>query len=360
MQNTQKKVRTGKILLIIAAVLIVAVIAIGLIYRNEVKTIGSIEKEDEYGFYTMEYKSDYCFDDFLDVGASNDKELIQFVISKLLKGIPAKINETDLSCSTFKADTPNGEFVFGRNFDMDYSPSMLVHTKPDGGYESISMVNLAFLGYTEEHMPNGFFSSIAALAAPYAPLDGINEKGLSVGILLLPDKATDQKTDKIDITSTTAIRLLLDRAATVDEAIALLKKYDMHDSGDACYHYQIADANGKSAVVEYVDNVIQVLNAETNYQACTNFYLSTGKKHGIGEGQDRYETLMTTLQKQNGIVSVKDAMNLLESVKLLDSLDEKSRILYNTQWSSVYNNTQKSLDICIGMKYDNVYHFSVD
>ena len=50
MQNTQKKVRTGKILLIIAAVLIVAVIAIGLIYRNEVKTIGSIEKEDEYGF----------------------------------------------------------------------------------------------------------------------------------------------------------------------------------------------------------------------------------------------------------------------------------------------------------------------
>lgn len=360
MQDTRKKVQITKVLLIIAAVLLVAVLTIIVVFRDEIKTINSIEKEDEYGFYTMEYSSDYSFDDFLNAGASNDTELVQFVMSKLMKGLPIDIAETDLSCSTFKAVTPDGEFIFGRNFDMEYSPSVLVHTKPENGYESISMVNLAFLGYTKDNMPDNIINRIAALAAPYAPLDGINEKGLSVGILLLPDEATNQVTEKIDITSTTAIRLMLDKAATVDEAIELLKKYDMHDSGDACYHYQIADANGKSAIVEYVNNEMQVLNTETNYQACTNFYLTPSNKFGFGEGQDRYDILMTTLEKQNGIVGAEDGMKLLESVKLVDELDKKSGILYNTQWSSIYNNTQKSLDICIGMDYEKTYHFRIE
>lgn len=360
MQDTQKKSHTRKILLIIIAVLLAVVIVIGVVFRNEIKTIRSIEKQDEYGFYTMEYKSDYNFDDFLNVGASDESELVEFVVSKIMKGYPVEIDETDLSCSTFKADTPEGESVFGRNFDMDYSPSILVHTKPDCGYESISMVNLAFLGYSDDYMPDNFINSIATLGSPYAPVDGINEKGLSVGILLIPDKETNQETDKIDITCTAAIRLLLDNAGTVDEAVDLLKKYDMHDMGGACYHYQIVDASGKSVIVEYVDNVMQVLSTETNYQACTNFYLTPGNKYGIGEGQDRYKILMTTLEKRKGIVSAEDAMKLLESVNLINSLDKKSGILYNTQWSCVYNNKQKSMDICIGMKYDNVYDFNFD
>lgn len=37
---------------------------------------------------------------------------------------------------------------------------------------------------------------------------------------------TDQDTDKPDITTTTAVRLILDKAASVDEAVALLEQYD--------------------------------------------------------------------------------------------------------------------------------------
>jgi predicted choloylglycine hydrolase len=327
-------------------------------FRNEIRTLRSIQKIDEYGFYTMEYSVDYGFDEFLELGASNDTELIQFVMGRLMRGFPVEITETKLSCSTFNAATPDGEFVFGRNFDMGYSPSILVRTKPDDGYESISMVNLAFLGYKDDYMPDSFIDRMAALAAPYVPLDGINEKGLSVGILMLPGEPTNQETDKIDITSTTAIRLILDNAATVDEAVDLLKNYDMHDSANACYHYQIADANGKSVIIEYVDNEMQVLKAETNYQACTNFYLTPGEMYEVGDGQDRYKILMESLEKQNGILT-KDAMGLLESVKMVDILDKKSGILYNTQWSAVYNNSKMSVDICIGMKYDKVYNFEI-
>lgn len=117
-------------------------------------------------------------------------------------------------------------------------------------------------------------------------------------------------------------------------------------------------SNGKSVIVEYADNEMHVLNTETNYQACTNFYLTPSNKYGVGEGQGRYDLLMTTLEKQKGIESAEDSMKLLESVKLVDELDQKSGILYNTQWSSIYNNAQKSLDICIGMDYEKTYHLA--
>jgi len=343
---------------IIAVVLILA-LSIGVMFRNEIKTMMSLEKVDNYPLYTMEYTSDYGFDDFLNVGASSDNELIEFIAGKLLKGLPVKIDVADLSCTTFNAATPTGDHIFGRNFDMNYSPALLVHTKPVNGYESISMVNLAFVGYGEDYLPEQFFNRIMTLAAPYVPLDGINEKGLSAGILLITDQPTNQTTDKIDITSSTAVRMLLDHAATVEEAVAMLKEYDMHDSTDVCMHYQIADAAGNSVVVEYVNNEMQVLKPETTYLACTNFYLTPGDKYNLGEGQKRYEIVMAGLNENKGIVTEEKGMDLLQAATTVKSLDEKTGILYNTQWSAIYNNTQKNVALCMGMDYMKTYNFSV-
>ena len=51
-----------------------------------------------------------------------------------------------------------------------------------------------------------------------------------------PTTPTDQNTDRPDITSTTLLRLILDYADNVEEAIALASKYDMHDSVGTSYH----------------------------------------------------------------------------------------------------------------------------
>lgn len=361
-RNMQKKskpmVILKRVLLGLLVLVLVLAIAAGVVFRQEIKTVYNMEKIDKQGFYTMEYSGDYGFDEFLKVGASNDKELIDFVAKRLMKGIPITIKTPDLSCSTFNAVTPEGEYIFGRNFDMDNSPGLLVHTNPDNGYESISMVNLAFLGYSKDFMPDSYCNRFLALAAPYVPLDGINEKGLSVGVLLLPDKPTLQETDKIDINSTTAIRMLLDKAASVDEAVAMLKKYDMHDSAGSCFHYQIADAAGNSAIVEYVNNEMHILKPEGKYQACTNFYLSPGAKYNFGEGQDRYQIVMKGLQDKNGVMTAKDGMDLLKAARMINVHDPKKPRIYNTQWSAVYNNSRKSLDIVYGQKYEKVYHFS--
>ena len=338
---------------------LVACIAVAALFGNELKTLGTISKIDEYPLYTMEYVGDYGIDEFLEQGgASNDAELIDFVVGRLLKGLPVKIELPNLACSTFNAETPEGDAVFGRNFDLEFSPGMMVRTAPKDGYASISMVNLAFIGYGAEKLPDDFASSIVSLAAPFAPLDGVNEKGLAVGVLLIDTEATDQRTDKVDITTTTAIRMMLDRCATVDEAVALLRKYDMHASGNRSYHFQIADASGKSVVVEYIDDEMRLVEpGEEGYQAATNFLLTPGD-YDFGGGQDRYETVMAALEGTGGVMSERQAMDTLRSVSREVKIKDNGEV-FQTQWSVVYNLDRGTAKICMGGMYDKVHELSI-
>lgn len=336
-----------------------AVGAVLVMFGGELKTLSTIRKIDDYPLYTMDYAADYGLDEFLEQGgASNDAELIDFVVGRLLKGLPVKIELPDLACSTFNAETPEGEALFGRNFDLEFSPGMMVRTTPKDGYASISMVNLAFIGYGEDKLPEDFASSIVSLAAPFAPLDGVNEKGLAVGVLLIDTDATHQQTERVDITTTTAIRLMLDRCATVDEAVELLFSYDMHASGNRCYHFQIADASGKSVVVEYIDNEMRLVEpGEEGYQAATNFLLTPGD-YDFGGGQDRYETVMSALDAAGGVMTEQAAMGTLQSVSREVKIRDNGEV-FQTQWSVVYNLDRAAVTVCMGGKYDELHEIAV-
>ena len=294
--TTKRPGRAGKYirraLLALAAVILAAVLVLLALFQAELRTLNTIERVDDTDLFTMTYLGDYGLDDFLaQGGASNDNELLDFLMQKLLKGLPLRFDIPDLGCSTFAAETPEGDAIFGRNFDMYYSPALFVRTAPEDGYRSISMVNLSYIGFGEDKLPTSLLDSLLTLAAPYVPLDGLNEKGLAVGVLLIDTEPTDQQTDKPDITTTTAIRLLLDRAATVDEALALLSQYDMHASANSCYHFQIADAAGRAVVVEYIGDEMNVVESPR----ATNFLLTEGD-WDFGRGQDRFAVLEETME----------------------------------------------------------------
>lgn len=339
-----------------AALLLIVMAGGGFMFRNELKTLQSLKKVDGNFLYTMKYEGDYGFDDFLKEGASTDAELVKFVTDRLLRGIPLEFSIPDLGCSTFSAQTENGDQIFGRNFDLTYSPALFLETKPDNGYRSFSTVNLAFLGFGEEKMPETFKQKIITLAAPYAPLDGINEKGLTAAVLRIGDEPTNQDTGKTDITTTTAIRLILDKAATVEEALALLEQYDMHSSAGSCYHFQISDSQGNSVVVEYVNNEYEVIPAEKNYQMVTNFLLSE-KKYNFGSGQDRYEVLKNKLDECRGVLEDAQAgMALLEAASSDWHVSETTGRLNATQWSIIYNNTDLTASVITERQYDKPAH----
>lgn len=348
--SVKKKISLPIKILIVVLVLILAfLIALYFVFKDDLKTLGTLEKINDYPIYTMTYEGDYYFDEYLEVGASSDEEVLAFVTKKMLKGIPVEVKLPDLACSTFNAQTHEGDHIFGRNFDLDYSPPTIVHTAPSNGYKSVSTVNLTFMGYSEDNMPDdSFMSSVVMLAAPYVPIDGMNEKGLSIGTLLIEDMdTTAQDTGKTDLQTTTAVRMVLDKCATVEEAVEMLSKYDMYSSAGSTYHFQIADAKGASVVVEYVNNEMSTIYPEEFYQACTNFILTPGEAFNYGHGQDRYEILMNKLTETKGVLTEDDAMDLLEAVE------------NSTQWSVVYNQTRLTGTISVGMDYENFTDFTL-
>ena len=126
--TTKRPGRAGKYirraLLALAAVILAAVLVLLALFQAELRTLNTIERVDDTDLFTMTYLGDYGLDDFLaQGGASNDNELLDFLMQKLLKGLPLRFDIPDLGCSTFAAETPEGDAIFGRNFDMYYSPA---------------------------------------------------------------------------------------------------------------------------------------------------------------------------------------------------------------------------------------------
>ena len=190
------------------------------------------------------------------------------------------------------------------------------------------------------------------VAALYAPLDGMNEKGLCVSVNMIQDGDTiSQSTEKPDITTTTAIRMLLNQAADVDEAIALLEQYDFHASMGYMIHLAIADNTGKSVAVEYIDNEMNVIETPL----LTNFYLAEGEKNGIGTSQShtRFEILEETLEDTS----------VMDSGQVRDALTSVSKGNFgefeSTEWSVVFDQSALTAEYYHREDYSKSYAFKL-
>ena len=373
------KSKKNVILVSILGILFILGAIVFAVWGNEISTVTSIkklrEKNDAHldgSVYEMTVKGDFYFDDFLKQGgAKNDAQLISFITKKITKGLlKMEIKESNIGCSSFTAKTKNGDVLFARNYDFGKTNSCLVYTKPSGArHASISTVDLQFLGIKCDEGIGTFKDKMSVLAAPYTPLDGVNDAGVSCGIYMTyqgeKTVATDQNTEKPDITSTTMLRLILDYAGSVDEAVELISKYDLHDSANTSYHYMVADSTGKSAILEWVNGTdltdndgskrklvvtyndedahIGEREAMSDYQLVTNFiiqpdYYGEGEKRG---GYDRYERLYSELDKINGIVEdEEEAMRILSTVGRRGWNNDDKNVC--TVHSVVYNLTKKT------------------
>lgn len=388
-----KKNQIKKILIIagisLLSLVLVLGIAAGILWHNEISTVLSIEMlvdahadNKSAPVYIMDVKGGYYFDKFIEQGsASNDGELIQFVVDNITKGIiPISIAPPNIGCSSFTGVDADGIRYFGRNYDFSTTTSMIVRTNLGGGrYASISSVDLQFLGIKDGMPLDSMMQKLICLAAPYAPLDGINEAGVSCGIYMSYQgpkdevTATNQSTDKPDLTSTTMLRLILDYAGSVEEAVELVKQYDLHDSANTSFHYMIADSTGRSAILEWVaatdstdtdgtkrelkiyfnddDAVIGEKEEANQFQYITNFIITPDYYENIEDmkGLDRYDEIEKTINADgtntDGVLTRDDALRLLETVgrRKWDSRNGDSDANGITVWSALYDLTNKTV-----------------
>lgn len=405
---TKPKRSVKKILLTVLAVIVVLLVlafaGIWAVWHNEISSVASIqmlrERNDDHldgAVYSMQVKGDFYLDDFVaQGGVSSDTELIQFITDNITHGV-VDLNMTapEIGCSSFTATAENGDALFARNYDFSKTNAMLVFTEAnEGRHATISTVDLQFLGIDVDQDMTGLMDKVICLAAPYAPLDGINDAGVSCGIYMTyqggeETVATSQDTDKPDFTSTTLLRLILDYADSVEEAVQIASSYDLHDSANTSYHYMVADASGKSAILEWTndsavdttdndgsqrtlkvvyndqDSAIGEREAASNYQVVTNFVLQPGYYEGVPaenkKGADRYDRLYEELQATDGVVADDQAaMDILQTVgrRGWDNDDKNSCTVH----SAVYNLTQKTVLWVTNENYDDpsaVFTFSL-
>lgn len=348
---------------ILAALLIlvlVCVLAFCGLYLGRFKTLASIRKvsayEDGYNLYRMDIKYDYSLDDIIASGITNDQSMVDAIVKEALPLLPVSIKAPSFGCTAFTMQDTDGDIHMGRNYDFkDDTSAMLVYCTPKGGYRSVA---LAALNNISANTPDASTKQkLSALTAPFVCLDGMNEKGVSIAVLTLDSAPTRQSTGKPVISTTLAIRLVLDRAATTQEAVDLLKGYDMFASSGRDYHFYITDASGDGRVIEYdCDDPARGL-VETKTEAVTNFFVMykdkvlPNQKNGIyGHGRERYDAMEEVLDSNAGAITPDIAWQALQAASQEPNPKD---VTSNTQWSILYDNTNCTATIALRRDWGN-------
>ncbi len=359
-----KKIVIWSVIGIIGVIFFLSLVFV-CIYASRFSTINSIEKitsyDDGYDLYKMEIKYDYSIEDIIDYGIESNQDMFDAILEEALPLLPVKMESPSFACSAFSMNV-DGNNLMGRNYDFKNNTSaMLVYCSPDNYYKSIAF---AALNNVKADAPTSSLSKkLATLTAPFICLDGINEKGVSIAVLVVDSEPVFQQTEKDNIFTTLAIRLVLDRAATTEEAIELLNEYDMFASSGKDYHFYINDASGNGKVVEWdCESETRELVA-TSVDVVTNFYtiyadkVLPDQRNGIyGHGKERYDAIKGVLEQENGNYTYDTAWNALKASAQLPS---ETDITSNTQWSIVFDNTNLTAEIVLRRNWNDVHKFSI-
>jgi hypothetical protein len=375
-----------KALLWILGILAAIVLAVACIWGGEIRTVSSIESVDGNPYlFQMEYKAAYDLDDVIAREVDSNAELLDYVVGRIGKGLPLKIKSAQVAdedgematfnCTSFQATKTDGTgFWYGRNYDYFKNPTMVTVSRPRKGYASIAVSDMSHFGYSLEKLPKDFVGSLSCLASIYAPVDGMNEKGLCTSIMALPKQASQQETERPNVGTTIIMRLWLDRCATVQEALDLLETVDVrHDAAvGSGYHYMVADAAGDCAVVEFDKDdgwktMIVRKAPDAKYMLVTNHLLSekyytTEPDPAVGNPHSkswwRYETALAYLDGHDGTLTLDQAQECLSMVHWKDLVWDNGMV-EDTQYSNVYDQAKLTLDLRNWNAYEETKHFAL-
>lgn len=337
------KLKKRKVIPSVFAVLFVIFGTASVILFDHIRTAVSV-KEVGPGLYTMKNYECTNTQGMIDANMQNIDDFVDWVLKEHFFNIPFEVDKSNFACAAFAAAAPDGDHLFGRNFDYDSTDAVLVYSHPKDGYASIGMADMAFVevGDGQPTSADSIIGRSLMIVLPYAVMDGINEKGLGVGILELVTEELHEDEGKPDILIFTALRALLDKCATVDEAIEFLDAYDVHSDLGNSYHLFVTDRSGGYAVIEWLDGEMIV----NRIPAVTNTVVTPGEHYGKGQADDRFDKIMDALSSADSFTA-DEAMDILEQAKQ-DNL---------TEWSCVYDLDDFSVDICLDVNYDIVYSF---
>jgi choloylglycine hydrolase len=232
-----------------------------------------------------------------------------------------------LACTVFNCNRGNLVLV-GNNEDWKYSTDVKVWFVPPTG-KSFGRVCFGW---------NQF------LFFPQAQ-GGMNDQGLFFDWALCPKSNPPKFSFKKKIATFSLPDNLLAKCSTVDEAIRWLKQYNILFIRS---HIMLVDRSGNSAVVEWVDGKLRILNKKDNYQVITNYWLLHPE---LGNYPCwRYDKVTEMMENRNEI-SVEYFTSILKTVSKYERTEDGKEC--GTIYSNVYDLTNGEVYIYYKRDFEN-------
>jgi hypothetical protein len=345
-----------------AIVLTVLVLCAGYAFKDHIRTLNSLRRVPGTNAYVMDYYVDYHMAEVrahgLDVDHVEDS-LIGVLFPRWIAPLASRLKGAYLDepittiptgpagehCSTVMLHTKDGHVYFGRNLDYSHDSCLILKVHGAGGQSSVAVLDLRYLNLDRDDLDRiSLIGRLPLLFAPYYLQDGMNEYGVAVSDMTVENVRTSDDPAKPNIIHSAAMRLILDYAKTTDEAVELLKQYNIHFVVGTC-HLMIADARGKSVVVEFIDGQLKPTATRKSWQICTNHQICGKTEAENCEACGRYKLASSELTDLHESGDANDVMKIMQSVSAAD----------RTMWSSVYDLTTGSFEVAYRRHFDKPY-----
>ncbi len=246
-----------QLLRIILSGITTLLLSLAILLYDPIRTLYSFRKADGYSLYIMMYYGGYDF--LTPLIPHTDEEMKKYIKPTSLSD---KYGIQERQACTLFAAMGGEQKLYGRNRDLRLkSTPLLLFTDPPDGYASVSLVDMTQLG--AEPDPNSqslsFWKQLRLIVTPLLPTEGMNEHGLTIAKADAPRDNPPYAPNKKTLFFRTVMRIVLDHAKTTQEAVEILKEYNISLGPTRGGHYLIADPSGDSAVIEFHDGKIHVI-----------------------------------------------------------------------------------------------------
>ena len=347
-----------------AVAVLAGAVCITYLVKDHVRTLWSLRRVPGTNAYVIDYYADYNLDEirahgmdvknvedglinvfFPDVIASVGMCVKGWYLDQSVATIPPNVDR----CSTIVSRLPGGHVYFGRNFDWMHDACLIVRMHDESGLASIAVIDLHYLNLDRLDLDEtNLIQRIPLLFAPYYLQDGMNRHGVAVSDMSVDGVKASFDPAKPDILHATAMRLVLDDAKYIDEAIDIFQRYNIHFGATTC-HFMVADATGKSAVIEFVDGKVTVTDSKLNWQVCTNHQICGTSEEASDKKCERYRHASDELTRLGTTAGIQDVMRIMQSVSKKDW----------TMWSSAYDLSSRRFRFAYRGHFDKPYDDSL-
>jgi hypothetical protein len=340
--------------------MILAATVVGFLIKDHVRTLRSLRRIPGTNAFVMDYYVDYHIDKIRDRGMDVhhiEDSCISTLFPDFIVPIAIRVKHAYLSkevktvedsghhCSTVALRSNSGHVFFGRNFDYSNDACLILRVHDRGGLASISVIDLAYLNMNRAHLDQTrLIERIPLLFAPYYVMDGMNRHGVTIAHMSVPHAEPPVDPKLPAIAEATLERLVLDYAKDADEAVELMRAFNVHFVV-ARVHVMVADASGRSRIVEFLDGHIRVTPGKGSWQISTNDIVWNRSAAVRGASCRRYRAGADAAEKLAGVFDCAAAQKVVRSMSVNNW----------TMWTSVYDLTAGKVRVLYKSRPDLEY-----